>query len=49
VHERIFGYESFTAFPFDEIYCIKHVKSIEKQENAVKLYQQINPQVREKI
>lgn len=49
VHERIFGFESYTSLPFDEIYCLKHVKDIEKQENAVKLYQQINPQVKEKI
>jgi hypothetical protein len=49
VHERIVGYNSYTNFPGDEIYCIKHIKSIEKQENAVKMYQQINPEVREKI
>jgi len=49
VHERIVGYNSYTNFPGDEIYCIKHIKTIEKQENAVKMYQQINPDVKEKI
>ena len=32
VHERIVGFESYTAFPLDEIYCIKHPKTIERQE-----------------
>jgi hypothetical protein len=49
VHERIVGFESYTSFPALEIYCIKHIKSLEKQENAVKLYQQINPNVKEKL
>jgi hypothetical protein len=49
VHERIVGYNTYTNFPADEIYCIKHIKSIQKQENAVKMYQEINPEVREKI
>lgn len=49
VHERIVGFENYTAFPALDIYCIKHVKSIEKQENAVKLYQEIEPNVKEKL
>jgi len=49
VHERINGIESYTNFPMEETYCLKHIKTIEKQENAVKLYQQINPEVKEKI
>jgi hypothetical protein len=49
VHERIVGFESYTSFPALEIYSIKHTKSLEKQENAVKLYQQINPNVKEKL
>lgn len=49
VHERIVGFETYTTFPDLEIYSIKHIKSLEKQENAVKLYQQINPNVKEKL
>jgi hypothetical protein len=49
VHERIIGIESYSSFPMDEVYCLKHIKSIEKQENAVKLYQTINPEVKEKL
>jgi hypothetical protein len=49
VHERIVGFENYTSFPALEVYCIKHIKSLEKQENAVKLYQQINPNVKEKL
>jgi glycosyltransferase involved in cell wall biosynthesis len=49
VHERIVGCESYSNFPMDEVYCLKHIKSIEKQENAVKLYQTINPEVKEKL
>ena len=49
VHERIVGFESYSAFPPEEVYCIKHSKNIEKQENAVKLYQTINPEVKEKL
>jgi hypothetical protein len=49
VHERIVGFESYSSLPGDEIYCLKHIKSIEKQESAVKMYQEINPEVKEKI
>jgi glycosyltransferase involved in cell wall biosynthesis len=32
VHERIVGFESYTNFPSDEVYCIIHPKTIERQE-----------------
>jgi glycosyltransferase involved in cell wall biosynthesis len=38
VHERIVGFESYTAFPLDEIYCIKHPKTIERQEKQNSYY-----------
>ena len=38
VHERIVGFESYTSFPPDEIYCIKHPKTIERQEKQNNLY-----------
>jgi len=38
VHERIVGYETYTNFPADEIYCIKHIKEIERQEKQNNYY-----------
>jgi glycosyltransferase involved in cell wall biosynthesis len=38
VHERIVGFESYTSFPLDEIYCIKHPKTIERQERQNDYY-----------
>jgi hypothetical protein len=38
VHERIIGYETYTNFPGDEIYCIKHIKEIERQEKQNNYY-----------
>jgi glycosyltransferase involved in cell wall biosynthesis len=38
VHERIVGFESYTSFPADEIYCIKHPKTIERQEKQNSYY-----------
>jgi len=38
VHERIVGYETYTNFPGDEIYCIKHIKEIERQEKQNQYY-----------
>ena len=38
VHERIVGFESYTSFPADEIYCIKHPKTIERQEKQNNYY-----------
>jgi len=39
VHERIVGFESYTAFPTDEVYCIKHPKTIERQEKQNNYYE----------
>ncbi len=38
VHERIGGFESYTNLPFDEVYCIKHPKTIERQERQNNYY-----------
>jgi len=38
VHERIGGFENYTNFPFEEIYCIKHPKNIERQERQNNYY-----------
>lgn len=38
VHERIMGFESYTAFPADEVYCIKHPKTISRQEKQNDYY-----------
>lgn len=38
VHERIVGFQSYTAFPTDEVYCIKHPKTIERQEKQNNYY-----------
>jgi glycosyltransferase involved in cell wall biosynthesis len=38
VHERIVGFESYTVFPSDEVYCIKHPKTIERQEKQNNYY-----------
>jgi len=38
VHERIVGFESYTSFPADEIYCIKHPKTIDRQEKQNSYY-----------
>ena len=38
VHERIVGFESYTNFPADEIYCIIHPKTIDRQERQNNYY-----------
>ena len=38
VHERIVGFDSYTIFPLDELYCIKHPKTIERQERQNDYY-----------
>ena len=38
VHERIVGFENYTSFPADEIYCIKHPKTIDRQEKQNNYY-----------
>lgn len=39
VHERIVGFESYTAFPADEVYSIVHPKTIERQERQNNYYE----------
>jgi len=39
VHERITGIESYTNFPMEEMYCLKHVKDIKRQEKQNNYYQ----------
>jgi uncharacterized protein (UPF0297 family) len=41
VHEQLQGFESYTIFPQDEMYCIKHIKEIERQERQNALYETI--------
>ena len=38
VHERIVGFENYTNFPMDEVYCIQHPKTIERQEKQNNYY-----------
>jgi hypothetical protein len=38
VHERIVGFENYSNFPSYEIYCIKHVKDIKRQEKQNDYY-----------
>ncbi len=38
VHERIGGFQSYTAFPTDEVYCIRHPKTIDRQEKQNNYY-----------
>ena len=38
VHERIIGFQNFSSFPPYELYSLKHVKSIERQEKQNALY-----------
>ena len=38
VHERIVGFETYTALPVDEVYCIKHIKDIQRQEKQNSYY-----------
>lgn len=38
VHERIVGFENYTNFPMDEVYCIQHPKTIERQERQNNYY-----------
>ena len=41
VHEKIIGGERFSALPQDEIYCIKHHKTIDRQEKQNNFYSSI--------
>lgn len=38
VHERIIGGQRFSHLPLEEIYCIKHHKTIERQEKQNNFY-----------
>ena len=38
VHERIVGFQNYTAFPTDEVYCIRHPKTIDRQEKQNNYY-----------
>jgi glycosyltransferase involved in cell wall biosynthesis len=42
VHERIGGYDSYTYLPLDELYCIKHPKTIQRQETQNSYYDTID-------
>lgn len=39
VHERITGITAYTNFPGDEVYCIKHIKDISRQERQNNYYE----------
>jgi hypothetical protein len=41
VHEAVQGFESYSIFPQEEMYCIKHIKEIERQEKQNALYETI--------
>ncbi len=41
VHERIIGGSKFASLPDDEVYCIQHHKTIERQEKQNKFYNSI--------
>ena len=49
VHERLDGHKQFAYLPMEEDWGLYHPKTIERQENAVKLYQIIDPTVKEKL
>lgn len=38
VHEKIIGQRAYSTFPKDELYCIKHVKDIKRQERQNDYY-----------
>jgi hypothetical protein len=38
VHERIIGGQKFSSLPLDEVYCIEHHKTIERQEKQNNFY-----------
>ena len=41
VHEQLQGFESYSIFPQDEMFCIKHIKEIERQERQNNFYEQL--------
>ena len=42
VHERIFGYEKYSTFPTEPMFCLLHNKDIKKQEQQNKYYDTLN-------
>lgn len=42
VHEQIQGYETYTNLPIDEVYCIRHIKNIDRQEKQNSYYGEID-------
>ena len=41
VHEQLQGFESYSIFPQEDTYCIKHIKEIERQEKQNNFYEQL--------
>jgi len=41
VHEKIQGYESYSIFPTEELYSIKHIKDIDRQRKQNDFYEQL--------
>lgn len=41
VHEQLQGFENYSIFPQEEVYCIKHIKEIERQERQNNFYEQL--------
>ena len=41
VHEKIQGYESYSIFPPEELYSIKHIKDIDRQRKQNDFYEQL--------
>ena len=41
VHEKIHGYESYSIFPPEELYSIKHIKDIDRQRKQNDFYEQL--------
>jgi len=42
VHERLSGYETYSAFPEEKEFCLFHKKTIERQEKQNKFYEEIH-------
>ena len=49
VHEILTGYKTLANLPTDKVFCLLHNKTINKQLKQVKLYQNIDKNVKEKI
>jgi glycosyltransferase involved in cell wall biosynthesis len=41
VHEKIQGYDSYSIFPPEELYSIKHIKDIDRQRKQNDFYEQL--------